>query len=159
MLGLKVPVAPAVAKPFSLQTLLDLSQLRMEEAGRRLAQLLASEQEAGARVCLLQQYRSEYQERFLAAAKNGIGRDAMHNFQSFLARLDEAIAQAQTLAEQTRQRKAAGQREWLDQRVQVKAYDALSVRHHQREQQRNDRQEQKIQDEHAARGHFDAEKD
>lgn len=140
-----------MAKPFSLQTLLDLSQLRMDEAGRLLGQLLASEQEAGARVVLLQNYRLEYQERFLAAARTGIGREAMHNFQSFLARLDEAIAQAQALVEQSKQRTAAGQRQWLDQRVQVKAYDTLSTRHFEREQRAASRQEQKLQDEHAAR--------
>ena len=142
-----------MAKPFSLQTLLDLSQLRMDEAGRRLARLLANEQEAGARVTLLQQYREEYRQRFVAAAKTGIGLEAMRNFQSFLGRLDEAIVQAQALVEQSKQRTASGQREWLDQRVQVKAYDTLSTRHHLREQKIADRQEQKTQDEHAARGH------
>ena len=142
-----------MTKPFSLQTLLDLSQLRMDEAGKRLSQLLASEQEAGARVTLLQQYRAEYQERFVDAARSGIGRDAMNNFRSFLARLDEAIVQAQALVEQSKQRTAVGQREWLDQRVQVKAYDTLSTRHFDREQKAANRQEQKLQDEHAARGH------
>lgn len=142
-----------MAKPFTLQTLLDLSQLRMDEAGRRLAQLLATEQEAGTRVQLLRQYRDEYQERFVAAAQRGIGLEAMRNFQSFLGRLDEAIAQAQALVEQSKQRTASGQREWLDQRVHVKAYDTLSLRHAQREQHAANRQEQKFQDEHAARGH------
>ncbi len=130
----------------------------MDDAGRRLGLLLASEQEAGARVKLLQEYRAEYQERFVAAARSGIGRDAMNNFQSFLARLDKAIAQAQSLVEQSKQRTAAGQREWLDQRVQLKAYDTLSARHFQREQKVEDRREQKAQDEHAARGqHRDGE--
>jgi len=142
-----------VAKPFSLQTLLDLSQLRMDEAGRRLSQLLASEQEAGARVVLLQEYRAEYQQRFVAAACAGIGRDAMSNFQSFLCRLADAIVQAQALVEQSKQRTAAGKREWLGQRVQVKAYDSLSARHFDREQRIANRQEQKLQDEHASRGH------
>lgn len=142
-----------MAKPFSLQTLLDLSQLRMDEAGRRLALLLASEQEAGERVKLLQQYRDEYQSRFVTATTQGIGLDAMRNFQSFLCRLDEAIGQAQALAEQSQQRTEVGQREWLTQRVAVKAYDTLAARHVEREQKRADRQEQKSQDEHAARGH------
>ena len=145
-----------MAKPFSLQTLLDLSQMRMDEAGRRLAKLLAGEQEAGERVLLLQQYRDEYLARFAAARQNGIGRDAMENYRSFLARLDEAVGQAQEMAAQSRQRTAAGQREWLDQRGQVKAYDKLALRHQLREQVIENRQEQKFQDEHAARGrHFD----
>ena len=152
-MALSAALPAHVTKPFSLQTLLDLSQLRMDEAGKRLSQLLANEQEAGARVLLLQQYRAEYQERFVAAAKQGIGRDAMNNFQSFLARLDEAIAQAQALVEQSKQRTAVGQRDWMDQRVQVKAYDTLSSRHLQRENKIATRREQKLQDEHAARGH------
>ncbi len=145
-----------MAKPFSLQTLLDLSQMRMDEAGRRLAKLLAGEQEASERVLLLQQYRDEYLARFAAARQNGIGRDAMENYRSFLVRLDEAVGQAQEMAAQSRQRTAAGQREWLDQRGQVKAYDKLALRHQLREQVIENRQEQKFQDEHAARGrHFD----
>ena len=141
-----------MVKPFSLQSLLDLSQLRMDEAGRRLSQLLAKEQEASVRMVLLQEYRAEYQQRFLVTARAGIGRDAMNNFQSFLGRLDEAIAQAQALVDQSKQRTAAGKREWLDQRVQVKAYDTLSTRHFEREQTIANRHEQKLQDEHAARG-------
>jgi len=142
-----------VAKPFSLQALLDLSQLRMDEAGRRLAKLLAGEQEASERVSLLQQYREEYLARYIAARQNGIGRDAMNNYQSFLARLDDAVGQAQEMAAQSRQRTVAGQRDWLDQRGQVKAFDKLSLRHQLREQTLEQRLEQKRQDEHAARGH------
>ena len=142
-----------MAKPFSLQTLLDLSQLRMDEAGRKLGELLAGAQKDDQRVVLLQQYREEYQERFVAAAKLGIGRDAMNNYQFFLVRLDEAITQAQEMATQAKQRTAAGQRAWLDQRSQVKAFDTLSQRHFSREQYIENRKEQKAQDEHASRNH------
>ncbi|MDD5176118.1 MAG: flagellar export protein FliJ [Sterolibacterium sp.] len=142
-----------MAKPFPLQTLLDLSQLRMDDAARRLGELLAGEQEAGARVILLQQYRDEYHQRFVAAASRGIGRDAWSNYQSFLARLDDAIVQAQAMVLQSKQRTAAGQREWVDKRGRVKAFDTLSQRHHSREQSVENRQEQKAQDEHATRYH------
>lgn len=142
-----------MAKPFPLQTLLELSQLRMDDAAKRLGQLLAGEQEAGARLLLLQQYREEYKVRFVAAAQNGMGRDAMNNYQSFLARLDDAIAQAQDLVAQSKQRTADGQREWVDKHGRVKAFDTLSQRHRSREQGIENRKEQKTQDEHATR-HF-----
>jgi len=148
-----------VTKPFPLQTLLDLSQLRMDGAARRLGELLAGEEEAGARVILLQQYRDEYHQRFIAAAKNGIGRDAWSNYQSFLSRLDEAIAQAQALVGQSKQRTAAGQREWLDKRGRVQAFDSLSERHRRRMQYAENRQDQKVQDEHAARLHQEPDSD
>lgn len=142
-----------MAKPFPLQTLLDLSQLRMDDAARQLGKLLAGEQEAGARLILLQEYRAEYHERFNLALRSGIGRDAWNNFQAFLGRLDEAIAQAQAMVVQSKQRTASGQREWVDKRGRVQAFDTLSQRHHNRIQIAENRQEQKAQDEHTARKH------
>ena len=140
-----------MTKPFPLQSLLELSQLRMDDAARRLGELLAGEQEAGARLILLQQYREEYHQRFLAAASNGIGRDAWGNYQSFLARLDDAIAQAQAMVAHSKQQTAAGQREWINKRGRVKAFDTLSQRHLSREQYVENRKDQKAQDEHTAR--------
>lgn len=148
-----------MAKPFPLQTLLELSQLRMDDAARQLGILLAGEQEAGARLILLQEYRAEYNQRFVAALRNGIGRDAWSNFQAFLGRLDEAIAQAQAMVAQSKQRTAAGQREWVDKRGRVQAFDTLSQRHRSRQQSAENRQEQKAQDEHAARNRPAAEEE
>ncbi len=125
----------------------------MEDAARRLGDLLAGEQEAGAKLLLLQQYRVEYHERFVTAAQNGIGRDAWSNYQSFLNRLDDAIAQAKVMVEQSKQRTALGQREWVDRRGRVQAFDTLSQRHHSHERRVENRQQQKVQDEHAARTH------
>ncbi len=141
-----------MAKPFSLQTLLDLSQLRMDDAGRRLSELLAGEEVAGKRVLLLLQYRDEYQARFVLAAQNGINRDAMENYQSFIRRLDEAVDQARELAAQAGKLAAAGKLEWLDQRSQVKAFNTLSRRQQREELRVENRMEQKAQDEYAARG-------
>jgi len=144
-----------VVKPFPLQSLLELSQLRMDESAKRLGELLAGEQEAGARLILLQQYRDEYNERFIAAAMVGIGRDAWSNYQSFLARLDDAIMQAQAMVTHSKLRTADGQRELAVKHGKVKAFDTLSQRHRSRELGAENRKEQKVQDEHAAR-HFQA---
>ncbi|MFA6311258.1 MAG: flagellar export protein FliJ [Sterolibacterium sp.] len=140
-----------MVKPFPLQTLLELSQLRMDQSAKRLGELLAGEQEAGARLILLQQYRDEYNERFVAAAQSGIGRDAWSNYQAFLARLDDAIMQAQAMVAQSKQRTADGQRELAAKHGKVKAFDTLSQRHRSRELNIENRKEQKMQDEHAAR--------
>jgi flagellar FliJ protein len=142
-----------VVKPFPLQSLLELSQLRMDESAKRLGELLAGEQEAGARLILLQQYRDEYNERFVAAAKSGIGRDAWSNYQSFLARLDDAITQAHAMVAHSKLRTADGQRELAAKHGKVKAFDTLSQRHRSRELGAENRKEQKIQDEHATRYH------
>jgi flagellar FliJ protein len=148
-----------VSKSFPLQTLLDLSQLRMDDAAKRLGQLLASEQEASARLALLQQYRKEYQSRFVDSTRQGIGRGELENYRSFLLRLDEAIAQAGQIVEHSRQRTSLGQQDWLDKRGQVKAYDTLSQRHQSRQNTLENRKEQKQLDEHAARRYQGGEKD
>lgn len=142
-----------MARDFPLQTLLDLSQLKLEESTRRLGELIAGEQEASKRLTLLTEYRDEYQARFLDAAQTGITQEQWRNYQAFLAKLEAAISQAREVADQTRARTQAGQRDWIDKRGQVKTYDTLSERHAARERYAEGKQEQKVQDEHAARTH------
>lgn len=138
---------------FPLQSLLDLSQLRLDEATRRLGELISGQQEASKRLELLVAYRDEYQARFLTASQVGIGRDAWHNYRVFLDRLDEAIQQALQLVAASEQRTAAGQQKWLDTRGKVKAFDTLAQRHQSRVVRAESKQEQKIFDELAARQH------
>ena len=136
---------------FPLQTLLELSQTRLDDATRRLGELMAGERSASERLSLLSQYRSEYHSRFLAAAQAGLSQDQWRNYQAFLAKLDGAIRQAQAAAEQSQRHTAAGQQAWLDKRGEKKAFDTLSQRYRQRQQYAEQKAEQKAQDEHAAR--------
>lgn len=138
-------------RTFRLQPLLDLSNLRLDEATRLLGQLIAGEREASQRLELLMQYRKEYRARFLVDAGNGLGPDAWRNYQFFLGRLDQAIDQAQAQVDASKQRTTAGQRDWLDKRVKVKAFDTLAQRHRSRLAYEEVRGEQKQADEHAAR--------
>lgn len=138
-------------KPFHLKPLLDLSNLRLDEAARQLGVLISGEQEAGQRLELLVQYRDEYQSRFAAAASVGIGPDAWRNFRHFLDRLDQAIDQARAIVDTSKQRTVAGQHNWLDKRGKVRAFDALAQRHQALAAYADLRQEQKQSDEHSAR--------
>ena len=138
-------------KAFPLQSLLDLSNARMDDAASRLGQLLASEQEVGKTLALLEQYREEYEARFRQAARSGLTREEWRNYQSFLGRLDDAIAQQGTLVEASKQRTVDGQKEWLDKRNRVKAFDTLSQRHKVNEVRSEAKTEQRTQDEHAAK--------
>lgn len=142
-----------MSSDFPLQPLLDLSQIRLDEAARRLGELIAGERQATERLELLVQYREEYQKRFLVAAQSGLGREAWANYQAFLGRLDEAIGQARAAVEVSQQRTVDGQKAWLDQRGRLKAFDTLAQRHQQRLQRIDARREQKASDEHAARSH------
>lgn len=146
-------------KAFPLQSILDLSQMKLEEATRRLGELISGEQQATQRLELLAQYRDEYHARFLVAARDGLSRDQWRNYQSFLDRLDVAIGQAREMVAQSHQLTAAGQQEWLEKRGRVKAFDTLAQRHQARVIHAETRLEQKVLDEHASRRHASDAKD
>ena len=140
-----------MAKPFSLQTVLDLMQIRADDATQSLARLIASERDATNKLDMLQQYRDEYATRFLQAAQNGISPREWHNYQEFLNRLDEAIDAQRRMVAQQAQNTAAGQTHWQQQRTKLKAFDTLSDRHFANENAQELKREQKTQDEFAAR--------
>ena len=146
-----------MTKPFALQTVLDLMQIRADEATRDLARLISIEKDAKAKLEMLQQYRDEYAARFRESAQKGLTQREWHNFQQFLNRLDEAIdLQRKTVTTQTRNT-AAGQSQWQQQRKKLKAFDTLSDRHFASENAREMKKEQKVQDEFAARAKDDKE--
>lgn len=146
-----------MTEPFRLQPLLDLANNRMGEAARKLGELISGEHECKRKLELLENYRAEYQERFQEAARNGIGPDAWRNFSVFLARIDEAIAVQRGMVEQSRQATVGGQQAWLAQRNKVKAFDTLSQRHQAELVRKEQKDEQRQSDEHAAKAFRDRE--
>ncbi len=100
---------------------------------------------------MLEDYRAEYHERFVQAARDGLSPDAWRNYSAFIAKLDDAIAAQRKVVEQSRARTAEGQQAWLTQRTKLKAFDTLAQRHQQTVARSEARQEQKQSDEHAAR--------
>lgn len=138
-------------RPFTLQAVLDLMQNRSDQATQGLARLIASERDAKTRLGLLQQYRDEYDERFREAAQDGLRQAEWRNYREFLNRLDEAIKQQTEAVALQQQHTAAGQANWQQQRARLQAFDALLERHRSSEARRELRQEQKAQDELAAR--------
>jgi flagellar FliJ protein len=140
-----------MSKNFPLQSLLDLSQTRMDDAAKRLAALLANEQEGARRLELLKEYRAEYERRFVAAAQAGLSPREWQNYQGFLGRLDEAVAQQQAQLEASRNRTQEGQKQWVEERNKVRAFDALADRHQAGLARREAKTEQRASDEHAAK--------
>jgi len=140
---------------FPLKPLLDLTQHRMDDAARRLGELIASEQEGARKLELLRNYRDEYESRFHDAARNGISPEAWRNFSAFIGRIDEAIAIQKTQVDRSRQLTAAGQNAWMTQRNKVKAFDTLQKRHELGEAKKAARVEQRQSDEHSANRYRD----
>ena len=140
-----------MSESFPLQPLLDLANNRMDEAARKLGELIASEHAVEEKLALLVDYRKEYHARLVEAVRNGIGPDAWRNFSAFLGKLDDAIAQQEKAVSVSRQRTEQGQQAWVDQRNKVKAFDTLSHRHQSLQARKEAKQEQRLTDEHAAK--------
>lgn len=136
---------------FPLQPLLDLSHMRLDEAARKLGELIAGEQEASQRHRLLVEYREEYYSRFLEAAKSGIGPGEWNNYINFLARIDAAIAPAAQSMTLSQEQTLAGQQDWMGKQGRVKAFDTLANRHRSKLAGKEQRAEQQASDEHGAR--------
>lgn len=140
-----------MSNPFPLKPLLELSQTRMDEAARKLGELIASEQEGARKLQLLQDYRDEYEARFQEAARNGLRPEEWRNFTAFIGRIDDAIAVQKAQVERSKQMTMAGQDAWLLQRNKVKAFDTLQKRHDEGEAKKAARHEQRQLDEHSAK--------
>lgn len=140
-----------MAQPFSLQPLLEIMQSRTDEATRKLGQLIAAEQSQKSRLQMLEQYRAEYAQRMQEITAQGVTRVVLHNYQDFLARIDEAIRQQSIEVQNSENSTKAGKEHWQSQNKQLKAIDTLSLRHDARERYRENKQEQKLQDEFSTR--------
>jgi flagellar FliJ protein len=140
-----------MANKFSLQPLLELMQTRTDEATRRLGQLIAAEQSARSRLQMLEDYRADYAVKLREACMQGLTPMALRNYQDFLARIDEAISQQTLAVRHSEQNTASGQENWKEQNKRLKAIDTLSHRHDVREKVFDNKQQQKIQEEHSAR--------
>jgi len=140
-----------MANKFSLQPLLELMQTRTDEATRQLGHLIAAEQSARSRLQMLEEYRADYAVKLREACLQGLTPLALRNYQDFLARIDEAISQQTLAVRNSEQNTAHGQENWKEQNKRLKAIDTLSLRHEVREKAIDNKQQQKIQEEHTAR--------
>ena len=137
-----------------IKALLTHAHAKVDDATRRLGELLASENACEVKLEMLVQYRLEYRGRFMQAARDGIGPDAWRNYSSFITKLDDAINAQQGIVDQSKLKTASGQQQWMHERNRMKAFDALSQRQVAQEQRKHNKQEQTISDEHAVKKHF-----
>lgn len=142
-----------MARPFSLQPLLELALKQRDAAERELRALKARWEEAESRLRELQTYERDYQARLGSGLEGGLSMALLREHHAFLQKL--ALAVAQQVGEVARRRAAwdAGQAHWQDLYRRQRAFEALAERHRRVEDRREAKQEQKQSDE-LARGRF-----
>ena len=140
-----------MTKIFSLQPLVHLAQQKNDAATKKFGQLNKQQQAAQTKLDTLLQYRKEYQARFQEAVQNGMNQSDLRNFQGFILRLDEAIAQQCSINEQMLNSVQAGRNELQDTQRKMKSFDTLAQRHMENEKKLAVKSEQRLQDEHTGR--------
>ena len=140
-----------MTKSFPLQPLVHLAHQKNDAAARKFGQLIQHQQAAEAKLETLLQYRKDYQARFEQALRNGINHSDLRNFQDFIKRLDQAIAQQSEAIEQVRRSVQAGRNELQQSQQKMKSFDTLAQRHLTNEKKLEAKSEQRLQDEHSGR--------
>lgn len=140
-----------MANAFSLQPLVHLAQQKNDAATKKLGLLNRSQQAAQSKLEMLQQYRKDYQEKMQHAEKNGMELEELRNFQDFIYRLDDAIAQQSAVVSQAQISVQKGRSDLSDAQRRMKSFDTLSQRHIEAEKKLETKIEQRIQDEHSGR--------
>ncbi len=140
-----------MTKPFHLQPLLNLAQIKNESATRRLGQLNKQQHDAQTQLETLQQYRKDYQARLQASSQNTMDPAILRNFQEFINKLDFAIAQQLKAVEKSKLSTQMGRGEFAGTQRKLKSFDTLQQRHLDNEHKIEAKQEQKAMDEHTGR--------
>jgi flagellar FliJ protein len=140
-----------MARRFPLETVRLLAQRRTEDAAAELQGHSTRLRAAEDKLKQLQGYRDEYRAAKAQAMVQGMAMGRLREFETFLARIEEAI-EAQTVeVQRARVAWEAARVDWVEQHKREKAMDALADRHAAQELQRELRQDRKSQDEFSAR--------
>lgn len=140
-----------MARDFSLQILLEHSSHRMEAAERQLRILGHKEEAARQRLEDIRGYKREYQEqyqqRLAGGGAPGLAIHLLRDFHAFMGKVEQAIAHQEAEVARMHAHWQAAYDKWLEQRRQVKAYEALAARHRKETLRREEKREQAVTDE------------
>jgi flagellar protein FliJ len=140
-----------MATSSALETLIDLAQRDSDECARRLGAARKAVEEAQQKLTMLLGYRDEYARRLDAAQVNGITPFAYHNFVAFMAKLDQAVGGQREVLKHTEARAAIEQKAWQESERKRLSYRTLSERAAAEALRVENKRDQKLMDDHAAR--------
>lgn len=131
----------------SLDSLIDIAH----QARNVAAQLLASERSSRVQLLtqveLLEHYRQEYSLRLQEVMNSGIALPTLHDYQLFLASLDEALQRARHNIAEQQQRVQQCQQNWQKEQHRLTSFSTLTKRLELQQHRAEQRQELRDSDE------------
>lgn len=137
----------------SFDTLISLTQNRVDEAGGRLGKLMSERNNAQQQLEMLKEYRKDYADRLNQAGQTGITASNYHNFTRFLATLDEAILQQTKVMTHMDHNISVSKEHWCSEQRRLHSYETLKTRRVQQHIADENRREQLVTDELSAAIH------
>lgn len=118
-------------------------------AARRLAEAEREAAEAGQRLAQLEGYELEYRAGLQQRVVQGIGAAGLRDYQAFLARLGEAVAQQRAALARATDDRDAAREQWLASTTRRRAVGKVIEQAEAAERQASERREQRDLDERA----------
>lgn len=141
-------------KTDSLATLLTLAEKSSDEAARKLGLVLQQVNDAEKKLNMLVEFRDEYASRFQSGLISGMSPATYRNFQLFIAKLDDAVADQQLVVNQANMRAESTRGAWVAKEREKLTYKTLTERSSKRLAIAAEKKEQKITDDFASRQSF-----
>ncbi len=138
-----------------LEPVIRVQQGRERDAARAMGRSQRDLDEERARLAELTAYREEYQQRFLEAMRNGLVASGVLEYQTFLGRLSEAIAQQERRVAEGYEAFEATRQQWMECHQRSSAVDKVAERYRDQERLQVERREQHEADERAQRSGSD----
>lgn len=129
-----------------LDTLIELAREARDQAGQTLAGDRRNAQQVAEQLTALAGYRQEYAEKLNVAMREGIEPATMHNYQQFLASLDEALERARRAVTAQEERVDRSRQHWQQQQRRLASYDTLAERRAAARRREEQRREQHLSD-------------
>ncbi len=141
-----------MAKTSALETLIDLAQRDSDAIAKRLGAALKAVEEAEQKLVMLDGYREEYVRKLDAAQMGGITPFAYQNFVAFIGKLDNAIIGQREVIKHAQYKADVEKKAWQESERKRLSYRTLNERAAAEALAIENKRDQKLMDDHAARG-------
>ena len=133
-----------------MNLLIDVANEAVDAAARSMQQAAKERDNAKEQLELLHSYRLDYAQRLLQSGEGGLTATNYLNFQRFLATLDDAISQQNSIVAHSESRLETGRKQWYEEKRRLGAFETLQSRQIQQLAAKEARREQRASDEIAA---------
>lgn len=119
-----------------------IASQKERKAAVELGESIKQRDSAQLRLAELERYHQEYLERFANAARNGLNSNQIVEYQVFIAKLEDAIAEQRRIVQRVEQDCQQTRQQWQGRYTRAKAMENAIDRMRLAERRQDDRREQ-----------------